>query len=620
MHAVRSTALLVLLATACGGKTHTGPEPDLESIAVTGAPPASAEVASTVTASFLVLHGPAGAVTIPKSGEAVTLTVVSGGGLIAGGASTVVTTGANGIASASWQLGAAAGSDVLRGSINGSQSADLTVTAVVTPVAHLTLLTPPSPGPQSGIPFFQQPVVQLTAANGSAVAQAGVPVTVTVASGAGTLGTATPAPGDGTAHLAALVVNTDVSGQARFSDLMLTGSGTVTLQFSAPGYAAASTPALSLNGSPVIFALNNGNEAGPFGSTAGSQAYASFTAPAGSTDFRVGLYNGTGTVHLYARRGNYPTATSFDCASLLTGTSQLCASSASPAGQWFLLAHGVTDYQNVLVRAVAYGPSCARTTMTIGNAVSGSLTPGTDCAVPANQGARDRYSLAPLSQQALIFNLASSNTVVIELKSQLSSRTKITSPPGGGVSIPFLLAPGDHDVEVADGTAGLLGGQSYTLTATTASANLASCAPVGMYETGVVANLLLAATDCTGIAPVTRSDRFYTWALTGQTLVATMSSGAFDPFLRVLAGQALGTATVLATDDNGGGGTSARVSYTNLGPPSDFTIEATTTLAGGLGAYTLSLDLAPPVYNLPELTPSLRTAATVHRLPFTVHR
>jgi hypothetical protein len=606
MHAVRSAALLVLLATACGGKTHTGPEPDLETIAVTGTPPASAEVGSTVTASFLVLHGPAGSVTTPKSGKAVTFTVVSGGGLVAGGASTVVTTGANGIATASWQLGAAAGTDVLRGSINGTQSADLTVTAVVTPVAHLTLLTPPSAGPQSGIPFFQQPVVQLSAANGSPVAQAGIPVTVAVASGSGTLGVPRPAPGE-VGRLAALVVNTDASGEARFADLMLTGGGTVTLQFTAPGYAAVSSPALSLNGAPVVFTLQNGNEGGPFGSAAGSQAYASFTAPAGSTEFRVGLYNGTGTVHLYARRGNYPTATSFDCASLLTGTSQLCASSASPAGQWFLLANGVVDYQNVLVRAVAYGPSCARSPMSIGSAVNGTLTPGTDCGVPAGQGARDRYSLAPLTQQALTFNLTSSNSVVVELKSQLSSRTRITSAPGGGVSLPFLLAPGDHDVEVADGTAGLAGGQSYTLTATPASGDLASCGPVLLYETGVVATLTLATTDCNEIVPGLHTDRFYTWALTGQTIVATMSSTAFDPLLRVLSGKSLGLAPVLATDDNSGGGTTAQVRYTNLGSPGDFTVVAGTTLAGGYGAYTLTFQLSPSIYNAP--------AAPAHRFP-----
>jgi pre-peptidase len=616
MRVERSAALLVLLAAACG-KSGTGPEPDLETITQFGSAPASAPAGSTVTVSFLVLHGPAGAITTAKSGEVVTFTVVSGGGSVAGANTAVVATGANGVASANWTLGTLAGNGTLRGSINGSQSVDVSVTATVTTPPGLSLLTPPSASPQSGIPFFQQPVVQLLDPNGAPLAQAGVAVTASVSSGGGTLGVAGFAPVDSRwANAASLTVNTDASGQARFSDLLLTGGGTVTLQFAAAGYTPATTGGLSVNASPLVLALTNGNELGPFGSAAGSQNYASFTVPAGTTDFRAALYNGTGTVHLYARRGNYPTATAFDCVSMLTGPSQLCSVSAGPAGQWYLAANGVTTFQSVLVRAVAYGPSCERQVLIIGATANGSLNPASDCTVPAGQGARDRYYLAPVTQQTLAFNVVSSNQVVVELKSASSSRHRIVYAPAGGVSIPYLIAPGDHDVELVDNTVGFPGGQTYALTATQVSPNLGSCAPVGMYETGVLALLNLAATDCTGIAPVTKSDRFFTWALTGQTIVATLSSTAFDPFLRVLNGQALGVATVLATDDNGGGGTTARVSYTNLGPPADFTIEATTTLAGGLGAYTLSFELTPPVYNLPQPAQTLRAALSrPHRSP-----
>jgi len=194
------------------------------------------------------------------------------------------------------------------------------------------------------------------------------------------------------------------------------------------------------------------------------------------------------------------------------------------------------------------------------------------------------------------------------VKSALSSRDRIGYPTGSSVSLPFLIAPGDHDIEVVDNTAGFPGGQSYTLTATATSPNLPSCGPVTLFETGVVAALTLAATDCAGITAGTSSDRFYTWALTGQTITATMSSTAFDPYLRVLSGQALGAATVLASDDNGGGGTTARVTYTNTGAPTNFTIEATSATAGGAGAYTLTFDLSPAIYNAPAaLTQALRS-------------
>src|SRR5262249_4739545 len=144
----------------------------------------------------------------------------------------------------------------------------------------LTLLTAPSGSPQNGIPFFQQPVVQVADISGNPVAQAGVPVTVAVASGTGALGVAALAPGSGEgANVAQLTVNSDATGKARFSDVLLNGSGTVTLQFSSPGYAAVTTAGLNVNGSPLVFALGNGTEGGPFSSTAGSQAYGSFTVP-----------------------------------------------------------------------------------------------------------------------------------------------------------------------------------------------------------------------------------------------------------------------------------------------------------------------------------------------------
>ena len=125
------TTLAVALSLTCK-KSSTGPELDLEAISQSGTTPASAQASSTVAVAFLVLRGPSGAVTTPESGKAVTFTVVSGGGSVGGGTTTTVATGSNGIASANWQLGGSAGSNVLRGSINGSQSLDVTVTAFVT--------------------------------------------------------------------------------------------------------------------------------------------------------------------------------------------------------------------------------------------------------------------------------------------------------------------------------------------------------------------------------------------------------------------------------------------------------------------------------------------------------
>lgn len=104
--------------------------------------------------------------------------------------------------------------------------------------AALRLTTPPSSTATTGVDFAQQPVVQIVDASGNAVAQSGVSVTVAVASGAGTLG--------GT-----LTVQTDASGAARFTDIVITGaSGTRTLIFASSGLASVTSGTIDVHSGP----------------------------------------------------------------------------------------------------------------------------------------------------------------------------------------------------------------------------------------------------------------------------------------------------------------------------------------------------------------------------------
>lgn len=104
--------------------------------------------------------------------------------------------------------------------------------------AALRLTTPPSSTATTGVAFAQQPVVQIVDASGNAVAQSGVSVTVAVASGAGTLG--------GT-----LTVQTDASGAARFTDIVITGaSGTRTLIFASSGLASVTSGTIDVHSGP----------------------------------------------------------------------------------------------------------------------------------------------------------------------------------------------------------------------------------------------------------------------------------------------------------------------------------------------------------------------------------
>jgi hypothetical protein len=100
----------------------------------------------------------------------------------------------------------------------------------------LALENQPSGSAALGVPFGQQPRVQLRSADGRPLGVAGVTVTAMIASGPGTLG--------GTATAA-----TDGGGHASYTDLRINGlPGTYTLRFSADGY----TPVVS---QPIVVSL-----------------------------------------------------------------------------------------------------------------------------------------------------------------------------------------------------------------------------------------------------------------------------------------------------------------------------------------------------------------------------
>jgi hypothetical protein len=90
-------------------------------------------------------------------------------------------------------------------------------TMCVAPATQYLVVTFPSGGGESGVPFTTQPVVQLKDASGNIVSNSIAPVTATIVSGTGTLtGTTT--------------VNA-VNGVATFTNLAVAGAGNVTIGF-----------------------------------------------------------------------------------------------------------------------------------------------------------------------------------------------------------------------------------------------------------------------------------------------------------------------------------------------------------------------------------------------------
>jgi hypothetical protein len=134
--------------------------------------------------------------------------------------------------------------------------------------SRLALLVPPSGSASSGVPLEVQPQIQLQDANGNAVAQSGVQVTVTLASG-------------GPALSGGLTASTNDAGVAIFSNLAITGAtGPRTLIFAASGLSGVTSGTITVGSGPASgaqssFSLSSGTITA---SSGGSAATVTITA------------------------------------------------------------------------------------------------------------------------------------------------------------------------------------------------------------------------------------------------------------------------------------------------------------------------------------------------------
>lgn len=176
----------------------------------------TATAGSALTDSLVVRV--ADAASNPVAGVGVNWTVTGGGTVSA----PTVATGADGRAAVKWTLGPTAGAQTATAGAAGLVGSPIVfdATAVVGTAGKLTITQQPSSSTQSGVPFAQQPRIQLRDANGNAVAQPGIAVTAAIVSGPGAslIGSAT--------------VATDGSGLAVFNNLGLSApAGSYTLNF-----------------------------------------------------------------------------------------------------------------------------------------------------------------------------------------------------------------------------------------------------------------------------------------------------------------------------------------------------------------------------------------------------
>lgn len=194
----------------------------------------------------------------PVSGVTVTFAVASGGGSVSGA---TPTTNSNGEAAVgSWTLGGSTGTNTLTASAPNAGSVTFTATGQPGSGSQLEFEVAPPSTVASGALMTPSPVVQIVDAGGNPVSTSGVPITISISSGATLSGTTTR--------------NTDSNGRANFTGLTASGpAGTYTLTFSGQG-----TP-LTAN-----IEITAGS---PSGSQSSVQASPATITAGGSTDVTV---------------------------------------------------------------------------------------------------------------------------------------------------------------------------------------------------------------------------------------------------------------------------------------------------------------------------------------------
>ena len=169
----------------------------------------------------------------PEPEVTITATVASGSATLGG--TTSSTTVAGTATFPNLVLTGTSGSNTLSFSASGLTSAVSSPVSIGagTP-ASIAIVTQPSASAETGVAFAQQPVVQVRDGANNAAPVAGIPITVTIASGDGTL-------------LGTTTLSTNASGQAAFNDLAISGTaGPRTLRFTGAGLTGVTSSAITI--------------------------------------------------------------------------------------------------------------------------------------------------------------------------------------------------------------------------------------------------------------------------------------------------------------------------------------------------------------------------------------
>ena len=230
------TFVFVGFLASCTQNDLTGPLPTgpAARLAITRQPSASAASGVAFAQQPIIQLLDAAGNPVSEVGVLVTAAIATGGGTL-GGTLTAITNVSGAATFFDLSITGTAGDGTLSFLVPTLAGATSNTIAIsVGAAARLTLTTQPSAAAASGVVFAQQPALQLLDAAGNAVNQAGVGVTVSIATGGGTLGGTT-------------TVLTNAAGVATFTDLSITGViGDRLLNFSATSLIGVTSSTITL--------------------------------------------------------------------------------------------------------------------------------------------------------------------------------------------------------------------------------------------------------------------------------------------------------------------------------------------------------------------------------------
>jgi len=241
--------------------------------------------------------------------------------------------------------------------------------------------------------------------------------------------------------------------------------------------------------------------------------------------------------------------------------------------------------------------SCATSgTIAVGDTVAGDLATS-PCGMGDGSAAQSWSFQQPSGQSAVSFVMHSTgspifDTVLLLHRDTFTRYDQVIAgndnDPSGTTSdsrLNVILGPGSYVVSGSNFDPGVAG--PFTIAAESWNGDLAHCAEA--YLTPGVTTTQMMDSSCTYSSTLRNVDLAGLYLLKGQTVQIDMSSAAFDPEIDFY----LNSGQLVAQDDNGGGGTSARITYT--APASaTYVIFATSRLPSQGGAYTLSVASLTP--------------------------